>query len=233
VVHPKPVINLAPEYILCEGSTVSINAQAGFSSYLWSNGSTSPNVVINQAGNYTLQTTLSYGSVICESTQNFVVTDSNIANISSIDLSDWTDNNNTITINVTGTGQYEYSLDGNIYQESNQFSGLLPGLYNLYVNDMNGCGLITEEVFLLMYPHFFTPNGDGFNDLWHIKLVSYEPGLTVEIYDRYGKFITNYTGMKEGWDGTLNGEELPSSDYWFVVKRVSGKEYRGHFSLKR
>ncbi len=26
--------------------------------------------------------------------------------------------------------------------------------------------------------------------------------------------------MAMGWDGTFNGESLPSSDYWFVVQYI-------------
>ncbi|WP_396153492.1 T9SS type B sorting domain-containing protein [Flavobacterium sp.] len=84
-----------------------------------------------------------------------------------------------------------------------------------------------------MYPKFFTPNNDGHNDLWKIKFSETEPNFQVNIFDRYGKIITGFKGNDIGWDGTLNGQNLPSSDYWFVVKRENGKEYKGHFSLKR
>jgi gliding motility-associated-like protein len=36
-----------------------------------------------------------------------------------------------------------------------------------------------------------------------------------------------------GWDGTFNGNLLPSDDYWFITTLTNGQEYRGHFSLKR
>jgi gliding motility-associated-like protein len=84
-----------------------------------------------------------------------------------------------------------------------------------------------------MYPKFFTPNGDGTNDTWHIKYSDNEPQMKLIIYDRYGKMITSYNGLKVGWDGKYNGQLLPSDDYWFVVQRENGKEYKGHFALKR
>ncbi len=83
-----------------------------------------------------------------------------------------------------------------------------------------------------MYPKYFTPNGDGFNDTWKIKFSDIEEDLTVKIFDRYGKLIIELKN-NSGWNGTFNGHELPASDYWFVVTRANGKEYRGHFSLKR
>ncbi|PZO28678.1 MAG: hypothetical protein DCE86_11855 [Flavobacteriaceae bacterium] len=90
-----------------------------------------------------------------------------------------------------------------------------------------------EEVFLLMYPKFFSPNNDAVNDFWKIKFSMHEPGLKVQIFDRYGKFIAELAHNSAGWDGTLNGEKLPATDYWFLVTRSDGKEYRGHFSLIR
>ena len=84
-----------------------------------------------------------------------------------------------------------------------------------------------------MHPRYFTPNDDGYNDYWRIKFSENEPNLKILIFDRQGKFITLFGPNDLGWDGKRNGEPLPSSDYWFVVKRENGKEHRGHFTLKR
>ena len=137
-----------------------------------------------------------------------------------------------ITVYATGLGNYEYSIDGIHYQDSNQFLALYSGEYTVHVRDKNGCGTSTEEVFLLMYPKFFTPNEDSFNDTWNIKFSDLETNLTVKIFDRYGKLIKELI-QNNDWNGTMNGHELPSDDYWFVATRTDGKEYKGHFSLKR
>jgi hypothetical protein len=57
----------------------------------------------------------------------------------------------------------------------------------------NGCATVTDEVYLLMYPKFFSPNGDGFNDTWKIKFSDNEIGLSIQLFDRYGKFIKELT----------------------------------------
>ncbi|HBI41148.1 MAG TPA: hypothetical protein DDY16_09440, partial [Tenacibaculum sp.] len=53
----------------------------------------------------------------------------------------------------------------------------------------------------------------------------------------YGKFIASTNLKNSGWDGTSNGKELPSDDYWFKINLIdkSGKNYfhNGHFSLLR
>jgi len=148
-----------------------------------------------------------------------------------IDASDWTYDANIIYVQTNGN--YEYSIDGERYQDSPIFAGLSPGDYLLKIRDKDNCGTVVNEVVLLMYPKFFTPNGDGHHDLWNILLAWHEPGMTVEIYDRYGKVITTLSGKNPGWDGTMNGLPLPSSDYWFTVIRANGKHYKGHFTLKR
>jgi gliding motility-associated-like protein len=109
---------------------------------------------------------------------------------------------------------------------------LKSGDYKVYVRDKNNCGVVDEEVFLLMYPYYFTPNDDTYNDTWKINLSEFEKGLTIKIFDRNGKFLKELSN-DVGWDGMLNGEKLPATDYWFLVTRANGKEHRGHFTLKR
>jgi gliding motility-associated-like protein len=85
----------------------------------------------------------------------------------------------------------------------------------------------------LPYPKFFTPNNDGYNDYWTIDFAYLKANTGIRIYDRYGKLIKTLTRNSSKWNGTYNSAELPSTDYWFVVTRVNGQEYKGHFSLKR
>lgn len=229
----SPVINLLDEYALCEFKTVKIDAGTSFDTYSWSSGQTSSYVFLHQPGNYSVTVTKNHGSLTCSSTKNFTVFLSNPAVITEIETSDWTNHQNQITILVSGIGDYEYSIDGVHYQPSNQFSGLESGAYTVYVRDRNECGEVKKNVFLLMYPYFFTPNGDGNNDIWNIKFSTYEPNLKIAIYDRTGKFIKGLNNDGPGWDGTYNGNLVPADDYWFVVTRQDGQEHRGHFALKR
>ncbi|WP_348800384.1 T9SS type B sorting domain-containing protein [Flavobacterium adhaerens] len=91
------------------------------------------------------------------------------------------------------------------------------------------CINFTEE---LPYPKFFTPNGDGYNDTWTIDFAYLKPNTEIRIFDRFGKLI-KVLRIDSSWDGTLNGYPLPSSDYWFVVTRANGAQFKSHFSLKR
>jgi gliding motility-associated-like protein len=128
-------------------------------------------------------------------------------------------------------GDYEYSLDGIHYQDSNVFNGLFSGQYSVYVRDKNGCGIVKKDIYLFSYPRYFTPNSDGINDIWKINFSEKEPTINIKIFDRFSKLLKNTSD--NGWDGTYNGQLMPSDDYWFVITRANGKEYKGHFTLKR
>jgi gliding motility-associated-like protein len=231
VVHPYPIPDMKQVWALCEGQDVTITAEAGFDSYVWSTGQTTQSINVSQPGTYTL--TVSKGN--CQGVFPIEVIQSNAPTIQHIETSDWTQNDNSITVILdgTGVGDYVYSLDNIHFQASNTFTDLPPGSYTVYVKDLNECGTIAETVFLLAYPRFFTPNGDGFNDHWKVIFSETEPHLMTYVFDRYGKLITGFLPGSLGWDGTLNGEPLPSTDYWFLVVRENGKEFRGHFAMKR
>lgn len=229
----KPNILINDLMPICENSSITINAGTNFTNYLWSTGATSPSVIIANPGDYSILVSKDYSTISCSATKNFSVKKSTIAKITSIETKDWTDSNNNIIVYTTGTGDYEYSLDGIQYQNNNEFSNLVNGKYTVSVRDKNGCGTVTDEVYLLMYPKFFTPNGDGFNDTWKIKFSDNENDIVIKIFDRYGKLIKELS-QNNSWDGTYIGNQLPADDYWFTVIRPStNSEYKGHFSLKR
>lgn len=229
----SPVIFMENTYPLCVDKSVFIRAGIGFDSYLWSTGQTSESIIITQPGNYSVTVTENHAAgLVCTATHNFTIFLSNFATVTSIETFDWTENDNVIIANVTGIGVWEYSLDGVHYQDSNTFTNLPIGTYHVTIRDKNGCGIVGEEVFLLNYPKFFTPNNDDYNDIWKVKFSQYEPRIKVEIYDRSGKLL-KILDSTNSWDGTHNGQLMPSDDYWFVVHRANGKTHKGHFAMKR
>lgn len=228
-----PVITIPDVVYLCEHYTVTLTEDAVFDSYTWSTGSNANTITVSQPGDYTLTVTQAHGTLICSTTKTIHVVLSNPAVFTPFDVRDWTEFNNIITVNVTGLGNYEYSLDGIHYQDSNTFEGLEIGEYQVFVRDKNGCGVTKDAIYLLTYPKFFTPNNDGFNDKWKILFSKNEPHLEIKIFDRRGKMLKVLDTKNTGWDGIYNGKPLPADDYWFIVTRENGKEHRGHFTLKR
>lgn len=232
VVYARPEINMKNKFFICENAQVTLTAPNGFYKYKWSDGRETQSISVTQPGIYTLTVYEKHDNLICEESKQITVSASEKPIITRIEINDFHDLN-TIQVSITGKGDYEYSLDGIHYQPENIFYNVSPGLYTIYVRDLNGCGTVKEEIAVLMYPRFFTPNGDGENEIWQIKYAYIEPSLQIYIFDRYGKIVSSFTGNQTGWDGTLNGTRLPASDYWFVAKRFNGSIYKGHFSLIR
>lgn len=233
VVNTFSTIITDEEVGLCENNPITLNAGAGFSSYTWNTNpvETTQSITVDTAGTYIVTLTNANN---CSKTKTFTVTASGIATINDIIINDFSDNN-TITVDYSGLGVYEFSLDGTNYQTSPIFSNLNEGEYTVFVKDTKGCGRVFKTFYILDYPKFFTPNGDGTNDFWFIKNLNKRnlQNSTIEIFDRYGKFIIQINSRNLVWDGTLNGYALPSSDYWFTIQLTDGKTIKGHFTLKR
>jgi len=233
-----PPLTMKETWGACEGGEVTITADPGYAYYGWTNPDgdifviDSNQITVSEPGTYSVMVTDNYG---CTNSKTFQVVASPLPVITTVQVDDWTDNNNIITVVMENTaeGSYQYSLDNVTFQDSPIFTGLAPGQYTVYVKDIYDCGNATWPTYILTYPKFFTPNGDNINDFWRIKLSSLEPDMLIYIYDRYGQLITGFDPKSIGWDGTLNGTRLPATDYWFVVKRQNGEELKGHFSMIR
>ena len=228
-----PMLSATVPVYLCEGFSKVLTADAGYPAYEWSTGETTRSITVTEAGTYTVTVKNVYQDLTCDASKDFVVIESSKPTITNIDIFDWNAAEDNVTVTVEGLGSYLYSIDNINFQSSPIFTNLQAGVYTVYVIDEYGCGTADKEFVLLDYPRFFTPNGDGYNDTWHVQFSSYESNLSVDIFDRFTKLVARIKAGDAGWDGTYNGNELPSTDYWFVITRQDGKIYKGHFSLKR
>jgi gliding motility-associated-like protein len=228
---PQPQITTTGA--VCEGESLVLTADAGYSSYYWSTGETTRTIFVNEPGIYSVVVERAYGTAACSGYAETEITESSAPEIVKLEILDWNGEQNKVIVHVDGKGEYLYSADGINYQESNELTGLDNGVYQIYVKDAKGCGTVVQDALLLNYPRFFTPNGDGVNDTWRIKYSHNEPNMDIKIYDRLGKIVASFGANHHGWDGSFNGLKLPSTDYWFVVTREDGREMRGHFAMIR
>ena len=216
---------------LCKGDQIDLTVNTGFNSYLWSTGDTSNSIKITTAGDYSVTVKDVNG---CEKTKTFKIVASEPATITGTVVKDFSANENTVLVEYTGIGNYEFSLDGIVFQDEPLFTRVSPGIFNAVIRDKNGCGLSNSYLFYVIdYPRFFTPNDDGYNDTWYIKNLDQLPKCTISIFDRYGKFLKEMDPNANGWTGRFNGQPLPADDYWFTIVFIDGRVVKGHFSLKR
>ena len=258
---PKPIITSPSDTICVEYDTNillnNLTLDSGISStgqtFAWSLGGTeipgatasTYNVNTVAPGDYTVVAT-STGSLGCVSdvSDPFTVIQSGPAQFSEppYTVNNPFADNQVITVNVVGFGVYEYNLDDGPFQSSNVFEYVALGEHTITVRDVKGstsCGeIVISDIQTINYPHYFTPNGDGIHDTWNVIGLENQPFARLYIFDRYEKLLKKLSTTGNGWDGTYNGNMLPSDDYWFKVEYLDQtknrwKEFKSHFTLKR
>jgi gliding motility-associated-like protein len=146
--------------------------------------------------------------------------------------------NEIVAVATGGAGGYQYTFNGESNGSSNSFIIRESGDYTVTVTDANGCVATATRYFEFIdvcIPNYFTPNGDGVMDGWAPGCTINYKDLTFDVFDRYGRKIATYR-LGQYWDGKYNGTELPSGDYWYVLKLndlKDAREFVGHFTLYR
>ncbi|MEN8202218.1 MAG: gliding motility-associated C-terminal domain-containing protein, partial [Bacteroidota bacterium] len=123
-----------------------------------------------------------------------------------------------------GTPPYNILWDRGLYENENYFNEVYWGEYVATVTDFNNCVTI-DTAFVdytyascLVIPNAFSPNSDGFNDLWVIEGLELYSNVELRIFDRWGSQVF-YTSFAEGdlWDGSFNGRHLPIDSYHYII----------------
>ena len=271
IVNPLPNFTVTTPQILCLNDlplNIFVENPDDVYSYQWYDpsgnpiaGATDDNLDINAAGTYSVEATTTNGTN-CSIKQTIVVNESNVATLdpSFVTIVDESNNlgaSNSLSISIDtinndlGPGDYQFAIlntetNARIpfigFQDDPLFEGIEGGIYQIIVNDKNGCVPdATLLVSVLQFPKFFTPNGDSQNDFWVIKGTNktFYPNSSINIFNRYGKLVAQMEVGDQGWDGTFNGRLLPSDDYWYHVILVPSDpdkpriDRKGNFSLLR
>nr|WP_299171736.1 T9SS type B sorting domain-containing protein [uncultured Allomuricauda sp.] len=210
--------------ILCEGEGLTISADFPNSTYSWNTGENTQEITIDSPGTYTVTVTNANN---CSADKTIEVTQ-----IDRPVVEDVVSNHRDLTIVTENTGDFEYSINGFVYQDSPFFENLEGGAYTAYVRDKTFCGAAQFPFVHLVLPRFFTPNGDGVNDSFRPEGIQAFEDFQISIFDRTSRLIAQSTDKDYSWDGTFKNRPLPSSDYWYAVK-IGDNLYTGHFALKR
>jgi gliding motility-associated-like protein len=214
---------LGPNQLKCFGQTVTLqpdDAQQPGNVYQWSTGASSPSIIVNQPGSYSLivrntQTgcvgrsstqvsdrpapafSLPSEVVLCEGDQGKAQI---IANGATGLRYLWLNRNDTTrAITVTRAGQYQ-----------------------VVVTDPQGCTALGTSLALnkceprMNVPEAFTPNNDGVNDLLQV-FSSYVIDYELRVYNRWGEVIFVANNPEQKWDGTYKGYLYPPMLYPYVI----------------
>jgi len=95
--------------------------------------------------------------------------------------------------------------------------------YTVIGSNENGCSA-SDELTIFLYkdakiriPNAFSPNADGLNDIFKIKI---SQDFTLErfmIFNRWGEMVFSTNDANTGWDGNFNGYAQPIGAYVYVI----------------
>jgi len=100
---------------------------------------------------------------------------------------------------------------------------------------IDGCKLIdiTDD---FISPNAFTPNGDGVNDIFHIKGYDIKE-MHCKIINRWGQLLYEWADLTGGWDGKYKGMYVSAGTYFYIVSITnidgSKEERKGALELIR
>lgn len=238
-VNPNPDVNLPNDFVICNDSTVTLDAGADFFNYQWSTTANTQTIEVG-AGTYIVTVGTIAG---CTDTDTITIT-------SSGPNASFTSNPaNTAQpgVNIAFTDQSQAGnsplnswlwnfggVDNSIIQNP-QYAFSNSGTYNvsLLVEDENGCQDIFSQQYLIAgsfaIPNSFTPNGDGVNDLFVIAGLEAFKDSKISIYNRWGNVIYTATDYQNDWAATDQSDGV----YFYILELSNGETFNGDINIIR
>jgi gliding motility-associated-like protein len=80
----------------------------------------------------------------------------------------------------------------------------------------------------------FSPNGDGYNDLFTIKGLDKYPKNKIAVFNRWGALVYEKVSYQNDWAGTWNNHYLPDGTYFYILDDGGGKVIdKGYLQIRR
>jgi gliding motility-associated-like protein len=209
---------------ICQGSTLTLNADFGTGVYNWSsvppqrddqNQTGQSTYFVYRAGKYAITATV--GQCIYTDTLNVRFDDSlHVSMIKDTTLC----NGEDFLLQVRG------NADGYAWQDSSTSMAYRPTQSGVYtVVAQNGCGKDTLTATVdfsacacqLWLPTAFTPDGDGRNDNFRPLHACEMSDFQMNIYNRYGDLVFRSLNVDAAWDGTFHGAKVPAGVFVWMA----------------
>ena len=238
-ISENPVVILPNDTLICEGEEIVIDAEGGFATYVWSNGSEESLIIVGE-GTYELTVTNEAG---CEGSDLITVTESGPEAAFNFSPSGVVQPETTITFTdqsdpgVAAIVAREWDFgDGTIRTSTNpghQYSSTGVYTVTLTTTDANGCTSTAEATITVAFdfriPEGFSPNGDGVGDLFVIQGLEAFPNSTLQIFNRWGGVVFETTRYNNDWDG----DNLPVGTYFYLLRLENGEDFTGPVTIAR
>jgi gliding motility-associated-like protein len=113
----------------------------------------------------------------------------------------------------------------------------IPGEYYVTLRTVTG---LCDDIFThpepvrvypseLEIPNVFTPDGDGYNDVFMVRAVSMQAFHAV-VYNRNGRKMHEWRDPSEGWDGRVDGSPATPGTYFYVITGLGWDDRKYEFT---
>lgn len=226
-IQSNPLLRTLPlDTLLCDAQTLDVDVQQSMAtSYLWNDGTTSPQRTLSAEGLYSVKTS----DGICDRTDSFTIT-RNFTPFVQLIGDTTLCVNEPLLLNATHPLAEFYLWSTN--ETDSSITVTSPGTYAVAVG--NGCGIAVDDVIIdykdcadmIFVPNAFTPNDDRLNDILYAKAYFRIEAFDFKIYNRWGQQIFATNSLFTGWDGRMNNSKAPPGQYiWTVNYKRNGKSY--------
>jgi gliding motility-associated-like protein len=231
---PLPVVHIGNDTTLCANQILWLNANNNNATYLWQDGSTTQEFLVQRAGSYFVAVDLNN----CTTSDTIEVSYIPLPYFNLGKDSFLCSGNQYILTPLLNTGANLLWQDGSTAASYTVVKG---GIY--FLTATNVCGSFTDSVTItmgycdIMMPTGFTPNGDGLNDLFMIKYPFPVKQFDMVVYDRWGEKVFEANNMTIGWDGTWKGLPQPQGTYVWIINYTdmnnNAQQLKGSITLLR
>jgi len=241
IIIPPATLSYEPDpaVALCDGQSTTLDAGAGFDSYLWSTGEITRLLLVAAPGTYGITVT----DGLCTSSGEIIV-EQGVVHPPIADVF------TCLTTNVTLTPSFVPQQI--LWNTGSTVPTLLvdqQGIYWFDAIDAFGCP-VTDTVSVLIaelaegvasIPNVFTPNGDGKNDTFQVQGLAIDE-FNMEVFNRWGQKIYESSSSAKGWNGGLDngtGSPAPDGTYYYVIdlrdqcSNAPKNTFKGHVTLLR
>jgi gliding motility-associated-like protein len=212
-----PIVSIPADTIMCNHSTLLLNVSQPGASYLWQDGSTTADKLIDSAGKYNVSVTING----CTTTDTSSVSYQQTPNVTlPVEISKCVED--TLHWDISFPGAKYLWQDGS---DSPIYTVVNAAIYRYIVTDYCGSisGIVNVETHicycdLSAIPNAFSPNGDGINDEFKPVLGCTTSYYHLLIFDRGGQLVFETYDPVESWKGLVHGKPVPVGTYYYILK---------------
>ncbi|MCC5921255.1 MAG: FG-GAP-like repeat-containing protein [Cyclobacteriaceae bacterium] len=223
----------------CPDDDLLIFIEGDFRNINWNTGDTTAEIVVSQAGTYTV-TVITNSFCILES--SVTVRQAQTPNIEVSSSPVRAGIEEPIQFTASGGVEYEW-FPPEFFDNPNIPNpiGIFAENTTIELTVINETGCIeTKELFIeldrtvnVTAPKVFTPNSDGIDDVFVIENIERFPECEVRIIDRQGKVIFQEQPYNNNWDGTYRGSPVVEGVYFYVIVCNGVRESSGSITILR